>query len=89
MKVALVVQAIQPAIKAFEDSYNKLLAECGKPREDNPKQFDIVDTERFKTEVAELAAQEIDIPLDDKLSNLGSAEVKPATLLALDWMIKL
>lgn len=88
LKVALVVQAVQPAIKAFEDSYNKLLAACGKPHDDDPTKFDIVDAERFRSELVDLTAQEIEIPLDAKLTHLGSAELKPATLLALTWLIQ-
>ena len=88
MRVALVIKDTRAPMEAFETAYNQLLTQVGKEREDAPGRYDIVDRERYATESQELLAQEVDVPLDEKISNLGSAELKPATVLALDWLIK-
>ena len=89
MRVAMVVTAIQPAMKAFQDAYNALIAETGTPRPDEPGKFDVVDQERYRSEMQDLLAQEVEIPGDAKVKHLGSAELKPSTLLALTWLIDL
>jgi hypothetical protein len=88
MKVALVMSEAMQPMKAFEDAYNRLLREVGTPQADKPGTFDIKDQERFMQETNELFAQEIELSLEEKLTNLGSASIKPATLLALSWLVK-
>lgn len=88
MKVALVLSESAQPMKAFEEAYNKLLREVGQPQTDNPGKYDIIDQERFVRETEELFKQEIHLSLEEKITNLGSASIKPATLLALNWLIK-
>jgi hypothetical protein len=88
MQVALLLSEAAQPMKAFQDAYNRLLQEVGVPKEGEPGKYDIKDQKRYSQEVEELIKQEVTFSLDDKLSNLGSACVKPATLLALNWLIK-
>lgn len=87
MQVVLVINAIKTPMQAFQEAYNKLIADTGKPREDDPSRYDVTDITKYRSESQDLMAQEVDISLDKKIANLGSAELKPSTILALDWLI--
>lgn len=87
LRVALVVNATQAPLQAFQDAYNKLIAVTGRQREDDKTRYDVVDVNTYKTESQELLDQEVDIPLERKITNLGSAELRPSTILSLDWLI--
>lgn len=89
MRVAVIMNAAQAPMKAFQDAYNDLLVRTGKPREEEPGKFDVVNPEQFRQESQELLAQVVELPGDTKITNLGSAELKPSTLLALSWLIEL
>lgn len=89
MRAMLVLKALREPMESFDEAWNKLLKEVGKPIEGKDGQFEITDKERFEKEAKEMGEQEIDVPGDPiDVSRLGNMEVTPQMLLALDWLIK-
>lgn len=86
LRVALLMKQFAAPLEEFQNTYNKLIQECGEKNDSGT--FDIKDRDRFVRESGELLAVEVTVP-DDKLKSLGSAEMKPSSLLALDWLIDL
>lgn len=85
-KVARVASALKQPVADFDAVRQKLLQEVGERV--NDQQWKINDKERWEREISELLAQEIDLP-DEKLtvSDFGSENVEPKTLMQLSWFI--
>lgn len=90
LRVMLIMKALRDPSAAFDETYNKLLMDCGVPIKDQPGQFQIApeNIEEFNKESKILHAQEVEVnvkPID--VASFANIEVKPQTLLALDWML--
>jgi hypothetical protein len=91
LRVMLSMKALRDPVAAFDETFNKLLSEMGKPIKKSPGQFEIAkeNVDAFNAASTALHAEEIELNIKPiKLSAFGNAEIAPQTLLALDWMIE-
>lgn len=88
MLLRRVIKRVEPDIKVFDEQRLKVAAKYGKAAEDgNTYNIEKENIEKFNAELAELGEEEFSYEGLDQLVDLGNAEVKTATLIALNWLI--
>jgi hypothetical protein len=88
LRVMLTIRALKDPMAAFDEVWNKMLADHGTPIEGQPGQFEITKIVEFTAAAKELNEQELDVPVKPiEFAALAPFALKPNTLLALDWFI--
>lgn len=90
LRVALALRSLQGPIEAFDATWNALLKDCGTTVAEGSFRYKIKEEhqERFTKEAKALLEQELEIAVEPiPLELFGSAEITPAMLLTLDWLI--
>lgn len=93
VRIALILQATNPAIQSADGIFNTLLAKHGTPHPSEPGRYDVAaeNVPAFREEETAMNAELVELPLPERIhvGRLGNAEVSPIALALLDWMIAL
>lgn len=89
MRISLLMKSLQPAMQSFATAYDALLAEVGQPiAGTNEFKIKPEGRERFVKESEEILNMEIEVHGEPiPIAAFGNAEITPASLSALDWLI--
>ena len=89
-RVARITNKIEAELKLFNEQRSKIVLELGTPSEENEDQFTFTpeNSIKFNEQISDLLNEEVEIDVPTiSINELGSAEIKPATMMILDWML--